>query len=156
MPPALVCACWIASWQTILKADFYYLTRTPLDRALPAIAERVRATGEVLHIVADDAALLDRLDALLWNYRPESFLPHGREGAQPILLSPLETAGGYQNIAFVDGVWRDPPKETARIFYFFEAETLNNAREAWRNLADTPVERRYWKQDEDGRWVEGP
>ena len=127
-----------------------------MDRALPAIAERVRATGERLHVVSDDPAVLDRLDALLWSYKAESFLPHGREGDPPILLAPLGTVSGYPNLAFVDGVWRDAPEGTTRIFYFFEAETLHEAREAWRGLADRPVERRYWKQDEDGRWVEGP
>lgn len=152
----MACACWTGLWRTILKADFYYLTRMPLDRALPAIAARVRADGERLHIVADDSALLDRLDALLWSYKAESFLPHGREGDQPVLLAPLAASAGYPNIAFVDGIWREPPAGTARIFYFFEAETLDNARAAWRGLAETEVERRYWKQDEDGRWVQGP
>ncbi|MFM7029101.1 MAG: DNA polymerase III subunit chi [Chakrabartia sp.] len=139
-----------------MKADFYYLTRTPLDRALPAIAERVRASGERLHIAADDAGLLDQLDALLWVYKPESFLPHGRSGDQPILLAPPGAALGYPNIAFVDGLWRDPPEGTVRVFYFFDAASLDAARTAWRGLGEQPVERRYWKQDENGRWVEGP
>jgi DNA polymerase-3 subunit chi len=156
VPLALACGCWIGLWQIILKADFYYLTRTPLDRALPAIAERVRAGGERLHIVADDPALLDRLDTLLWTYKPESFLPHGREGGQPVLLAPLDGASAYPNLAYVDGIWRTPPMQTVRVFYFFAEDTLDNARAAWRGLSDTDIERRYWKQDADGRWVEGP
>ncbi len=151
------CACSIALWQIILKADFYYLTRTPLDRALPAIAERVLASGARLLILADDALLLDRLDTHLWAYRAESFLPHGREGDQPVLLAlPDAQISGYTNIALVDGIWRDVPAGTERVFYFFDADRLDNARSAWRAVADQPVERRYWKQDEAGRWVEGP
>lgn len=140
-----------------MKADFYYLTRTPLDRALPAIAERVLASGSRLAIVADDPDLLDRLDRHLWTYRAESFLPHGQEGDQPVLLVNSEALpASYANIALVDGVWRDPPEGTARVFYFFDGDALDQARDAWRALAATEVERRYWKQDEDGRWVEGP
>ena len=140
-----------------MKADFYYLTRTPLDRALPAIAERVLASGARLLVQAEDAVLLDRLDAHLWAYRAESFLPHGREGNQPVLLAlPDVSPSGYTHIALADGIWRDPPTETERVFYFFDADRLEAARTAWRALGDQPVERRYWKQDEAGRWVEGP
>ncbi len=140
-----------------MKADFYYLTRTPLERALPAIAERVLAGGERLEILADDPAMLDRLDRTLWDYRADSFLPHGRDGAQPVLLTcPAERAPSCANLAFVDGIWRDAPQGCARVFYFFDADTLNNARAAWRALDPDKTERRYWKQTDEGRWVEGP
>lgn len=153
----MACGCSTASWLTILRADFYYLTRTPLEKALPGIAERVRASGEKLLIIAEEAELLDRLDQLLWTYRADSFLPHGKEGDQPILLAQtLNAAAGYPNIAYVDGIWRDAPEGVARVFYFFDEGALDVARTAWRGLAGTPVERRYWKQEESGRWVEGP
>ncbi len=140
-----------------MKADFYYLTRTPLDRALPAIAERVLASGARLAIVADDAEMLGHLDQHLWVYRPDSFLPHGQTGDQPVLLCRADAVpSGYANIAYVDGLWRDPASGTARVFYFFTGDALDQARAAWRALAATDVERRYWKQDEAGRWVEGP
>ena len=140
-----------------MKADFYYLTRTPLDRALPAIAERVLAGGHRLEILADDPEFLDRLDRALWAYRSDSFLPHGREGAQLVLLTcPKERPATYANLAYVDGVWRDPAADTARIFYFFDADTLDNARSAWRAINTEAFERRYWKQTDEGRWIEGP
>ncbi len=140
-----------------MKVDFYYLTRTPLERALPAIAERVLASGERLEILADDANMLGRLDRSLWDYRPDSFLPHGREGDQPVLLTcPSERQPSYANIAFADGIWRDAPEGCTRVFYFFDGDTLNNARAAWRALEPDKIERRYWKQTDEGRWVEGP
>jgi DNA polymerase-3 subunit chi len=140
-----------------LRADFYYLTRTPLEKALPGIAERVRASGEKLLILGEDAELLDRLDLLLWTYRADSFLPHGREGDQPILLATsIGEGAAYPNLAYVDGVWRDAPEGTVRVFYFFDEATRDAARNAWRQLAGLPIERRYWKQEEGGRWAEGP
>jgi len=140
-----------------LRADFYYLTRTPLEKALPGIAERVLGSGERLLIVAEDADQLNRLDQLLWAYRADSFLPHGQSGDQPVLLgASLEGAAGYPNVAYVDGIWRDAPEGVARVFYFFDETTRDGARDAWRQLAGTQVERRYWKQEEGGRWVEGP
>ena len=140
-----------------MRADFYHLTRVPLEKALPSIAERVFKNGERLAIIADDEKLLVRLDALLWTYRGDSFLPHGREGDQPILLTSHVDAVDAQNIAIVDGIWRDAALKFNRAFYFFDSETVDNARTAWRGLADAlNVERHYWKQDDGGKWVEGP
>lgn len=140
-----------------MRADFYYLTRVPLEKALPGIAERVLASGERLVIVAGDEKLLTRIDALLWGYKPESFLPHGREGDQPILLSTDAEGATAQNIALIDGEWREVALSFARAFYFFDSQSLDAARTAWRALAQqSAVERHYWKQDEGGRWLEGP
>jgi DNA polymerase III subunit chi len=140
-----------------LRADFYHLTRVPLEKALPSITERVLANGERLVIVADEEKLLTRIDALLWSYKPESFLPHGRDGDQPILLTADAVSSDAQNIALIDGRWRDGALDFARAFYFFDSQTIDGARIAWRRLAEkNEVERHYWKQDDAGRWVEGP
>lgn len=140
-----------------MRADFYYLTRVPLEKALPGIAERVLANGERLIIVAEDDKLLTRIDALLWSYKPDSFLPHGRDGDQPILLTADAGGASAQNIALIDGKWRDSALGFARAFYFFDSQSIEGARTAWRGLADNgEVERHYWKQDDAGRWVEGP
>jgi DNA polymerase III subunit chi len=106
-----------------LRADFYHLTRVPLEKALPSIAERILANGERLVIVAEDEKLLTRIDALLWSYKPESFLPHGREGDQPILLSADAGGSSAQNVALIDGHWRDAALSFGRAFYFFDSET---------------------------------
>ena len=140
-----------------MRADFYHLTRVPLEKVLPSIAERVLASGERLVIVAEDDKILTRIDALLWSYKPESFLPHGRGEDQPILLTADAGDAAAQNIALIDGQWRDGALTFARAFYFFDSQSIDSARTAWRGMADrSEVERHYWKQDDAGRWVEGP
>ena len=57
-----------------MQVDFYHLTATPLDRALPQIAEKVVATGGRLLIVTASEDQRTALDRLLWTYTPESFL----------------------------------------------------------------------------------
>ena len=143
-------------WQIILRVDFYHLTQVPLERALPSIAERVVANGERLAVVADDEMMLARLDEALWTYRGDSFLPHGRSGDQPVLLCTSEKATPAQeNLALVDGIWRDAALSFKRAFYFFDEGAVDAARSAWRALADKGgVERHYWKQDESGKWSE--
>lgn len=150
--------CLTGSLPITLRVDFYHLTSQPLERVLPAIAERVLAQGERLLIVADDDSLLDRLDNELWRYRPDSFLPHGRASDQPVWLSRVvEGHGPFANLAIVDGMWRDDAQGFTRIFFLFDQQMIESARQTWRSLAaDTSIERHYWKQDERGRWVEGP
>src|ERR1044072_9826532 len=64
-----------------MKVDFYHLTRSPLDRVLPMIAQRLLHEGGRLLVVADDEAARAKLDGLLWSYSSESFLPHAQAGA---------------------------------------------------------------------------
>jgi DNA polymerase-3 subunit chi len=139
--------------------DFYHLTASPLERVLPAIAEKVLANGERLVVVAEEGTLA-RLDEQLWTYARDAFLPHGRDNpeAQPILLSAEPAAAnGAANVALADGLWREEALAFARTFYFFDAGRLGEAREVWRTLKGKPeAEARYWKQDERGKWVQGP
>lgn len=142
-----------------MKVDFYHLTRMPLDRVLPRIAERVLAGGERLLVVAEGEAQRVALDRLLWEYEAESFLPHARLGAgedaaQPVLIAgEVNAANGARNIALTDGRWRDDALDFDRTFHFFDDETIAAARAAWRALgSNEAVERRYWKQNEAGRW----
>lgn len=142
-----------------MNVDFYHLAHSPLERVLPSICERVLGNGEKLLIVgADDQ--LTQLDDQLWTYSSDSFLPHGREApvTQPILLSTEPNpANGATNIALADGQWRDEALGFDRAFYFFDNDGREAARQAWRALKDRPeVEPRYWKQDENGKWVQGP
>lgn len=143
-----------------MQVDFYHLTVTPLERALPSIAQRVVAGGGRLLIVSDDEAQRGAIDRLLWAYAPESFLPHGQAGGeddagQPILIAAGadDAANAATNIALIDGEWRDTALQFDRAFHFFDADRIQQARVAWKGLADRDgVERRYWKQDDGGKW----
>lgn len=145
-----------------MQVDFYQLSRDPVEKLLPSIAQRILGGGGRLLIVASDGMQIDRVSAGLWQGSPESFLAHGRAGEenadlQPILLSHgTEAANGAQNIALVDGVWRDEALGYERAFYFFDAHTVEGARQSWRVLSKTEgVEPRFWRQ-EGRKWVQGP
>ena len=141
-----------------MQVDFYRLGATPLPRVLAQVAARVLAGGGRLLVVAGDGAAA--LDEALWTGE-DSFLPHGMAGEgddgadQPVLIAAdCAAANGGRNIALVDGVWRDAALDFDRAFHFFDGETVDAARIAWRGLADRDdVTRNFWSQDEDGRWV---
>ncbi len=142
-----------------MQVDFYHLTSMPLERALPRITERVLAGGERLLIVSADEGQRAALDRLLWEYAPESFLPHaqigaGADEAQPVLIAAdVNAANGAKHIALVDGEWRDDALDFSRAFHFFDEDRIGAARAAWKGLVGREgVERRYWKQNDAGRW----
>jgi DNA polymerase-3 subunit chi len=130
----------------------------PLDRALPQIAEKVLGSGGRLLVVSESEVHRQALDRLLWTYAPESFLPHAQAGGadadQPILIaSTPEPANAARNIALADGIWREAALGFDRAFHFFDEDRIVEARSAWKALADRDgIERRYWKQNEAGRW----
>lgn len=141
-----------------MKVDFYHLTRSPLDRVLPRIAQRLHDDGERLLLLSDDADQRRHLDMLLWTYAPDSFLPHAEAGAgddtlQAVVIAPEPTdANAARNVAIVDGRWRDEALTFDRAFHFFGEDHIAAARAAWKGLAEREgVERRYWRQG-DGGW----
>ena len=146
-----------------MRVDFYRLARDPAEAVLPQIARNTLAAGERLLIVSADPAQLDRIGPALWARFPESFLAHGRAGGahdvrQPVLLSQQpEPANGARYCALADGLWREGEPGFVRSFYLFDEASLQAARDCWRMLGNRDaIERRFWKQDERGRWVEGP
>ena len=141
-----------------MQVDFYQLGSTPLEQVIASIAQKLLGEGKRLLVVAEDQGLLGRLDRMLWDQGPTSFLPHGLAGGsedvrQPILLASQTDAPNLaRNILIADGQWREAALTFDRVFYLFDAATLEGARLAWKLLAGREgVERRYWAQVE-GRW----
>lgn len=143
-----------------MRVDFYQLGDVPLEQVIASLAQKLLDSGERLLVLAGEEPFLARLDRMLWDQGRTSFLPHGVTGdgddsRQPILLSTSpDPANGARNVLIADGEWRDSVLSFHRAFYLFDANTLQGARSAWRNLANRErAERHFWKR-EDGRWVE--
>jgi len=142
----------------VAQVDFYQLAGTPAEQVIASLSEKVLANDGRLLVVASDEVFLTRLDRMLWDQGPTSFLPHGVAGGtddarQPILLSTSPDAPNLaRNMLIADGEWRDAALTYDRSFYLFDAATLEGARLAWKLLAGREgIERRYWAQV-DGRW----
>ena len=142
-----------------MLVDFYQLGSTPVEQVIASLAEKLLAQEARLLVVGKDEAMLARLDRMLWDQGATSFMPHGLAGAaedarQPILLSTSPDAPNLaRNLLIADGEWREAALTFDRAFYLFDSSTLEGARLAWKLLSGREgVERRYWKQDDDGRW----
>ncbi len=145
-----------------MQVDFYQLGRDPVDRVLPAIAARILAAGGRLLVVAAESDRLAALSRGLWDAGPDSFLAHGLAGAgrddiQPVLLArDCVATNGARHVALADGQWREEALGFERAFYFFDADTIEGARQSWRDLSKRDgVTPRFWRQ-EGRKWVQGP
>lgn len=141
-----------------MQVDFYQLGESPVEQVVASIAEKVLAGDGRLLIVGEDEGFLARLDRMLWDTGPTSFLPHALAGGpedarQPVLLSTSADAPNRaRNMLIADGQWRDLGLTYDRSFFVFDASTVEAARLAWKLLAGREgIERRYWAQVE-GRW----
>ena len=142
-----------------MQVDFYQLAGTAPEGVIASLAEKVLAGDGRLLVVAEDEAVLARLDRILWDQGTTGFLPHGVAGGsddsrQPILLSTSPDAPNQaRHMLIADGIWREAALTYDRSFYLFDDSTLEGARLAWKLLAGREgIERRYWAQD-GGKWV---
>jgi DNA polymerase-3 subunit chi len=143
-----------------MRVDFYQIGAVPLEQVVTSIAEKLLRQVERLLVVAGEDSLLARLDRVLWDQGPDSFLPHalagtGEDSRQPILLSTVvDAANQARNLLIADGKWRESALSFHRAFFLFDSATLEEARSAWRSLAEEPETQRHFWVNEGGRWAE--
>jgi DNA polymerase III subunit chi len=141
---------------------FYHLQRQPLERVLPALLEKSIERGWRVVVQAASEERAEALDAHLWTYRDDSFLPHGTwreaEGReQPILLTVYDDNLNGARVRFLlDGV--GVPADVAaydRIVLLFDGEdpdAVEAARAHWSEAKQNGFAVTYWQPDENGRW----
>jgi DNA polymerase-3 subunit chi len=143
---------------------FYHLENQPLERVIPVLLEKTLERGWKAVVETGSRERAEALDAALWTYRDESFLPHGvasgqgTDALQPVLITADNDNGNGANVRFF--VDRAVPRDTAgydRIVYLFsghDPDAVAEARVAWKALSTAPGNAvTYWQQDGSGRWV---
>ena len=140
---------------------FYHLTRTPLERALPALLERALAAGMRSVVIAGSEERVEALNQLLWTYEERSFLPHGskRDGRaerQPVWLTTEdENLNGATCLVLTDGAASNRVGEYQRCLDLFDGQdptAVEAARARWKAWKEAGHALSYWQQDESGRW----
>lgn len=140
---------------------FYHLETRPLDSVLPALLEKTLERGWKAVVEVGSRERLETLDAALWTYTDDSFLPHAvasggeDDRAQPILLTNGSDNPNQAEVRFfVDRAVPKPAEGYDRLVYLFDGhdpEAVEEARNIWRAFKDTYA-LTYWQQDGDGRW----
>jgi DNA polymerase-3 subunit chi len=144
----------------VTEVLFYHLESQPLERVLPTLLEKSLERGWRAVVETSSRERASAIDALLWTYRDDSFLPHGIAGEetdpdQPVLITMDETNPNAANVRFyVDRAVPCSGEGYERIVFLFsghDPDAVTEARAAWTSLrAGNALT--YWQQDEGGRW----
>jgi DNA polymerase III subunit chi len=140
---------------------FYHLEARPLEAVVPQLLEKTLERGWRAVVEVGSRERAEALDAHLWSYRDDSFLPHGLAGEevdalQPILITTgTENPNGAQVRFFSDGALPQSGDGYQRLVILFsghDPDAMAAARLAYRDLrADNDVT--YWQQDASGKWT---
>jgi DNA polymerase-3 subunit chi len=142
---------------------FYHLQGQKLEGVLPGLLERSLERGWRVVVQGASEERIDALDAHLWTYRDEAFLPHGtwREAElaeQPVLLTLTDANPNAANVRFlIDGAAMPADAQAyQRIVLLFDGddeEAVAAARTQWSEVKARGFEATYWQPDDTGRWV---
>ena len=140
---------------------FYHLERGGLEDVLPGLLEKTLERGWKAAVRASTRAKVEALDAFLWTYREESFLPHGAAGdgaGQPVWLTDGDDVPNGAEVLFLT----DNAKAAAdsvggftrcvTIFDGRDDDALADARSFWKEAKAAGHDVAYWKQSPEGRW----
>lgn len=144
------------------EALFYHLQRVSLEQALPTLLEKTLDRGWKAVVQASSPERVAALDAHLWTYSEDGFLPHVADGEpvtedDPIVLTVADVNPNGAEVRFlVDGA--PLPRDAAayaRLIVLFDGnddEALARAREQWKEAKAAGHDATYWQQNDAGRW----
>ena len=143
--------------------QFYHLTSTRLEVALPALVAKAYGADYRVVLVSGSDEQAEYFNQLLWTFDPASFLPHGTEkdgdpSAQPILISAGFSAANQATLAMVvDGSIVPESESFQRVIDLFDGrdeQSVAAARERWTHYRNRGCERVYRQQTPSGGWQE--
>jgi DNA polymerase-3 subunit chi len=147
---------------------FYHLQNMSLESVLPPLLEKSLERGWRVVVQSTSPERAEALDAHLWTYRDDSFLPHATWRAgdarragdaldQPIVLAVEEGNPNGANVRFLIDNAALPADSHAYermvlVFNGDDDDALAAARGAWTDCKARGFEVTYWQTDERGRW----
>jgi len=141
---------------------FYHLKGQRLEQVLPPLLQKSIERGWRVVVQASSEERIEALDAHLWTWRDDTFLPHGtwREpdpSEQPVLLTLDGENLNHATVRFlIEGA--ELPGDAAayqRLVLLFDGDdpdAVAAARERWATAKKDGFEVTYWQADENGRW----
>jgi DNA polymerase III subunit chi len=141
---------------------FYHLQDVTLENVLPPLLEKSLERGWRVVVQSTSEERAEALDAHLWTYREDSFLPHATWRVadpedQPIILAIEDSNPNRANVRFLVDNASLPADSSVydRLVLLFngdDADALAAARHAWTDCKARGFEVTYWQADDRGRW----
>jgi DNA polymerase III subunit chi len=141
---------------------FYHLEKSDLERALPPLLEKCLARGWRAIVRGTLEERLEALDATLWTFRDDSFLPHRRDepaaaaARQPVLLTAKPgNPNAAKALFLIDGAEPADAAAFERACLMFDgrdAGALEKARSHWKDAKAAGLAASYWRENAAGKW----
>ncbi|MBR1086728.1 DNA polymerase III subunit chi [Bradyrhizobium manausense] len=141
---------------------FYHLQNMTVENVLPPLLEKSLERGWRVVVQSTSPERADALDAHLWTYRDDSFLPHATwrvsdVADQPIVLAIEADNPNGANVRFLvdNAAMPDDAQAYERMVLLFngdDPDALAAARGTWTDCKTRGFEVTYWQADERGRW----
>ncbi len=141
---------------------FYHLKGQTPEQVLPALLLKSLDRGWRAVVHASSEERIEALDAHLWTWRDDSFLPHGtwrdaEAAQQPIMLTVNDDNPNGAVVRFLIEGAAMPSDAAAyqRVVVLFDGEdpdAVETARARWGEAKSAGFEVTYWQADEKGGW----
>jgi DNA polymerase III subunit chi len=141
---------------------FYHLKGQTPEQVLPALLHKSLERGWRVVVQGSTEERIEALDAHLWTWRDDSFLPHGtwrdaEAAQQPIVLTVSDDNPNSAVVRFlVEGATMpSDPSAYQRVVLLFDGEdpdAVEAARARWNEAKAAGFEVTYWRADENGGW----
>ncbi len=141
----------------------YHLSITPLEKALPGILQKILERDMRAVVLTESGDRVSDLNAKLWTYAQQSFLPHGAAADgfaadQPIWLTEKDgdNPNGAKVLVLVDEIHSQHISnyELACIFLTptqSDSPSWHKQEKAW----EAEHQLMHFKQDPTGKWQKG-
>jgi DNA polymerase-3 subunit chi len=141
---------------------FYHLQGRTIEQVLPPLLEKSLTRGWRVVVQTGSEERADTLDAHLWTYRDDSFLPHATwrvadAAQQPIVLTAEDSNPNAATVRFLldNAALPADSERYERMVLLFDGDdddAVGIARERWKQSKSRGFEVTYWQADAAGRW----
>jgi DNA polymerase-3 subunit chi len=134
---------------------FYHLQNMTVENVLPPLLEKSLERGWRVVVQSTSPERADALDAHLWTYRDDSFLPHATWRVNDVAEQPIVLAIEADNPNGANAALPQDVEAYERMVLLFngdDPDALAAARSTWTDCKTRGFEVTYWQADERGRW----
>ena len=145
------------------KAYFYNSSHRNVVADISWLIEKLFKEKNRILVCCKDQETVEVIDAFLWAYREEQFIPHSiatkeKNSIYPILITTdIHEDYDHNVLLALGGVlikekdWR----KFAKAYYFFDDQENKekvNAREMWKNFSELNIVCKYWV-NKANKWI---
>ena len=145
------------------KAYFYNSSHRNVVADISWLIEKLFKEKNRILVCCEDQEAIEVIDAFLWAYKEEEFIPHSiatkeKNSIYPILITTdIHEDYDHNVLLALSGVlikekdWQ----KFEKAYYFFddqENKEKENAREMWKNFSALNIECKYWV-NKANKWV---